>query len=415
MQSLQEFLQNFFQKKGQYVFFSLLIAKICAFLGALFLIRILPESEFGTMSIVASVFAVFAPFSGFGSPQILLRYGSISNEEEEKNALSKYLFFQGFGYQVLLGLLFLAVSFFYVNRYEDIFLIFGFFAVRLIGFYYLNHIQSHFRIFGQNAKFALVNNVVNISGLILLLLLSYFFGLKGYLFAIAITPFFALIWFKRTDFKRSTENFSFNNKDLWNYGIHASGTALLSDMLFSADILLLSFLMDESAVANYKVAILIPANITFLAVTFMQNDFPELAKNYLNKSFLTNYISNYYKIFLPISILVLVIGCLGRNEILHLFFSKKYSDNGFVFAILLLGFCLNMLLRNLYGNLLSAVGKMKLNTFVSLSTLIFLLIFAFIFVRIFGIMGMAISLTLSMFLSGLLLLFFFSLYLKILK
>src|SRR5690606_11117241 len=121
-------------------------------------------------------------------------------------------------------------------------------------------------------------------------------------------------------------------KELWSYGIHAAGAALLSDMLFSADILLLSFLMDESAVANYKVAILIPANITFLAVTFMQNDFPELAKNYLNRSFLMNYISNYYKIFVPVSVIILVVGYFERNEILHLFFSEKYSDNGFIFS-----------------------------------------------------------------------------------
>ena len=415
MKSLQAFLRNFLQKKGQYVFFSLLIAKICAFLGALFLIRILPENEFGTLSIVASVFAIFAPFSGFGSPQILLRYGSISNDSEEKKSLSKYLFFQGFGYQLLLGFLFLAGSIFYVNRYEDILIIFIFFTIRLIGVYFLSHIQSKFRIDGQNAKFALVNNVVNISGLILLLLLSYFFGLKGYLLAIAMTPFFALLWYKKSDFEKLNEAFSFNKKELWNYGVHASGTALLSDMLFSADILLLSFLMNESAVANYKVAILIPANITFLAVTFMQNDFPELAKNYQKRSFLLNYISNYYKIFIPVSVLVLMIGYLGRDEILHFFFSEKYSDKGFIFSILLLGFCLNMLLRNLYGNLLSAVGKVKLNTIVSLLTLLFLGIFSSFLVNIFGIMGMAISLTLSMFLSGLLLFFFFYLYLKKLK
>lgn len=415
MKSLQEFLRNFLQKKGQYVFFSLLIAKICAFLGSLFLIRILPETEFGTLSIVASIFAIFAPFSGFGSPQILLRYGSISKNTEEKKSLSKYLFMQGFGYQILLGIIFLAISIFYINQYEDILLIFLFFTIRLIGFYFLNHIQSQFRIFDQNAKFGLVNNVVNISGLVLLLLLSYFFGLKGYLFALAITPFFALFWFKKTDFRSAITKHHFSKKELWNYGIHASGTALLSDLLFSADILLLSFLMNESAVANYKVAILIPANITFLAVTFMQNDFPELAKNYLNKNFLTNYISNYYKIFLPISLIIFLIGFFWKSQILHLFFSEKYSDNGFVFAILLLGFCLNMLLRNLYGNLLSAVGKMKLNTAVSLLTLCFLVIFSFVFVEIYGVLGMAISLSLSMFLSGIMLCFFFSNYVKKLK
>ena len=415
MKSLQEFLRNFFNNKGQHVFLSLLIAKICAFLGSLFIIRILPESEFGMMSIVASVFAIFAPFSGFGSQQSLLRFGSLNNDITEKKSLAKYLFFKGFGYQVLLSVIFLLLSFFFLNKYDDIFLIFLFFTIRLIGFYFFNHIQSELRIFGNNREFARVNNVVNIFGVVLLLGLSYFFGLKGYLFAIAFTPFLSLIWFKKSNYISLTENFSFNKKEIWNYGIHASGTALLSDMLFSADVLLLSFLMNETAVANYKVAILLPANITFLALTFMQSDFPILAKNYQNRNFLINYISNYYKIFIPISLVIFTIGFLLKMEILHFFFSAKYSDNSLAFIILLGAFCMNMLLRNLYGNLLSAVGKMKVNTLVSLLTLILLLISSTVFVSRFGVEGMAISLSLSMFFSGFALMFSFYFHLKSLK
>lgn len=415
MKSLQEFLRNFFNNKGQHVFLSLLIAKICAFLGSLFIIRILPESEFGTMSIVASVFAIFAPFSGFGSQQSLLRFGSLNNEITEKKSLAKYLFLKGFGYQILLSVIFLLLSFFFLNKYDDIFYIFLFFTIRLIGFYFFNHIQSELRIFGNNREFARVNNVVNIFGVLLLLGLSYFFGLKGYLLAIAFTPFLSLIWFKKSNYIYITERFSFNKKEIWYYGLHASGTALLSDMLFSADVLLLSFLMNETAVANYKAAILIPANITFLALTFMQSDFPVLAKNYQNRSFLMNYISNYYKIFIPISLVIFTIGFLLKTEILHFFFSAKYSDNSLVFIVLLGGFCMNMLLRNLYGNLLSAVGKMKVNTLVSLLTLVLLLIFSMVFVSRFGIEGMAISLSLSMFFSGFALMFSFYFHLKNLK
>lgn len=415
MKNLRNFIGDFFNNKGQHVFLSLFIAKICAFLGSLFIIRILPENEFGTISIVASVFAIFIPFSGFGSQQSLLRFGSMSEDLAEKKTLSNYLLKQGFIYQLLLSSLFLLISLFYVNKYEDIFYIFLLFTIRLVGFYFLNHIQSEFRILGNNRGFARITNIVNISGVLLLLILSYYFGLKGYLVAIAITPFIAFFWFKKEYLFSVVENFSFTKKEIWNYGLHAAGTALLSDTLFSADVLLLSFLMNETAVANYKVAILIPANITFLALTFMQSDFPILAKNYRNKNFLTSYITNYYKIFISVAVGIFLMGFIFKTEILQVFFSERYADNSWVFTILLAGFALNMLLRNLYGNLLSAVGLMKMNTSISILTLIMLVIFSFVFVKKFGIEGMAFSLSLSMLIGGFLLLFSFYLYWKDLK
>jgi O-antigen/teichoic acid export membrane protein len=415
MKSLRIFIDDFFKNKGQHVFLSLLIAKICAFLGSLFIIRILPENQFGVISIVASVFAIFAPFSGFGSQQSLLRFGAVSSDLAEKKVLSKYLLKKGFYYQVLLSAVFLMLSFFYVTKYEDIFYIFLLFTIRLIGVYFLNHIQSEFRIFGNNKGFSQISNVVNISGVAFLLVLSYFFGLKGYLIAISFTPFIALLWFKKDHFQSIAEDFSFNKKEIWSYGLHASGTALLSDALFSTDVLLLSFLMNETSVANYKVAILIPANITFLAITFMQSDFPILAKNYQNRGFLTDYIKNYYKIFLPIALMIFAVGFLFKTEILHLFFSQKYADNSWAFVILLSGFCANMLLRNLYGNLLSAVGKMKINTFVSFITLLLLVLFSGFLVSKFGIEGMAASLSASMLIGGFMLQYSFYHYLKDLK
>ncbi|TXF76165.1 oligosaccharide flippase family protein [Chryseobacterium sp.] len=415
MKNLQEFLRSFIQNKGQHVFLSLLIAKLCAFLGSLFIIRLLPENEFGVVSIVASVFAIFAPFSGFGSQQSLLRFGSLAEESSGKKALSKYLLVTGFRYQMLLSIVFLAVSFFFIKKYEDILLMFLFFGVRLAGFFFLNHIQSDLRINGNNRGFARVSNFVNISGLILLLTLSYFCGLHGYLIAMAATPFLCFFWYRKDLFDYSNEIFSFKKKEIWNYGLHASATALLSDMLFSADVLFLSFLTNENAVANYKVAILIPANITFLALTFMQSDFPSLARNYKDKNFLKRYISNYYRIFIPLTIIIFAVGFLWREDILHLFFSAKYTDNSLIFALLLAGFCFNMLLRNLYGNMLSAVGKMKINTAVSAFTLFCLLLFSWFLVPEAGIRGMALSLTVSMLISGVLLLFAFLQYLKSLK
>ncbi|QOW11283.1 polysaccharide biosynthesis protein [Kaistella flava (ex Peng et al. 2021)] len=415
MKSLYIFVSDFFKNKGHHVFLSLLIAKICGFLGSLFIIRILPESEFGTISIVASVFFIFMSFNGFGSHQSLLRYGSIIQDDCEKKVLSKYLFRQGFVHQLLISAAFLLISVFYINKYQDVFFIFVLFTVRLVGYYFLNHIQAEFRVFGNNRAFAKVGNVVNIGGVLLLLLLSYFFGLIGYLLAIALTPFLCLLWYKKYHFVAIVDSINFTKKEIWSFGLHAAGTALLSDALFSADVLLLSFLMNETAVANYKVGLLIPINITFLASTFMQSDYTVLAKNSKSKLFLKNYIANYYKLFIPISCVIVVIGYLFKTEILSFFFSSKYAGNESIFMIFLATFSFNMLLRNLYGNLLSAVGMMKMNTAISLLNLIMLVSFAFIFVKKFGIEGMAISLSLSLTISGFLLLFSFYLYWKDLK
>lgn len=415
MKSLLIFISDFFKNKGHHVFFSLLIAKICGFIGSLFIIRLLPESEFGTISIVASVFFIFLAFNGLGSNQSLLRYGSINQSLTDKRALSTYLFRRGLFYQIFISSLFLLTSFFYVSKYEDILIIFLLFTVRLVGYYFLNHIQAELRISGNNKGFAMVSNVVNIVGVIALLILSYFFGIYGYLIAVAFTPFLALFWYKKEHLNTLPPKFIFTKKELWNFGMNAAGTALLSDALFSADVLMLSFLLNETAVASYKVGLLIPLNITFLAASFMQSDYPKLAKYSKDKIFLKNYLFNYYKLFIPIAILIFITGLFFKVEILDLFFSAKYAESQMIFIIFLGAFCANMLLRNLYGNLLSAVGMMKMNTIISVLTLILLVIFSFIFVSKYGVTGMAVSLSLSMFFGGIMLAFSFYLYWKDLK
>lgn len=411
MKSLQEFLQNFFKNKGQYVFFSLLIAKICGLISSIAVVRMLPQSDFGMMTIVASVFAVFATFSGFGSAQGFLRFGAIAEQTEEKEKLHQHFFLQGFLYQLILSVLFIFSSIFFVQKYGDVLLIFIFFTIRLIGFYFFNHIQSFFRVYHDNKNFARVNNVVNVFGLILIIILTYFFGLKGYLFAISVAPFLSLFWF----FKYKILNFQrikLQKKELWSYSFHAVFTAFLSDLLFSLDILLLGFLLNENAVADYKVAIILPSNLTFLAVSMLQADFPKIAKNAHNQLFVKDYISNYYKIFIPICLVILGVSFFFAKEILTLFFSSQYAHETQVFLILVITFLMNMLFRNLFGNLLSAVGEMKKNTIISIFSLIVLGISAFILVPKFQILGMGISVFLAMSFSGFLGMFFFWKYFK---
>ena len=410
MGGLKEFLSRFFSNKGHHVFFSFLIAKICGFLGSLVIIRLLPENEYGILSIVMSVCAIFLPFSGFGSNQILLRYGAISEKENKQN-LSSYLFFKGIFNEIILIVIFVGISLFYAPKYENIIIIFLFFGIRLMGFYLSNHIQTYYRISGKNDVFAKVSNAINIGGFILLLVLTYLFKFYGYLLAIALIPYLSLFWLKKEMFSAKRIVYD-NKKEIWRFGIFTAATSVISETLFSLDVMLLGFLMNENAVANYKVAILLPSNITVLAISFMQSDYPLLSKNYQNKNFLKSYIKNYYKIFIPICILILGFFYFFKDLLLKVFFGTNYSDNSNLMMILLLGFTFGMLSRNLFGNLLPAVGKIEVNTWVSILSLIILSVTAYFLVNTFGILGMGISLSLVLIWEGLAYLTFFGNYLK---
>lgn len=415
MKSLQIFLQNFLKNQGQYVLVSLLIVKICAFLSSLFIIKLLPTEDFGKMSIVTAIFAIFSSCTGLGSHQSLLRFGCISENLIDKERLSAYLLRQGFIYQLILTVIFLGSSLFYVNKYEDIIWIFIFFAVRFVGFYFFNYVQTELRINNKNREFAKLNNVISIFGLIITLTLTYFFELKGYLVSIAIIPFFSFFWYKNNNWTVKKIPNIFNSKDVWKYAFHTSGTTVLSDALFSIDILLLGFLLNENYVADYRVAILIPSNVTFLALAFMQSDFPVLAKNYKNKLFLKNYISGYYKFFIPVCLVIFFVCTFFCKDILKLFFNEKYAENSLLFVIFIFTFLMNILFRNLYGNLMSAVGRMSVNTKVSLFSLLLLITLSFILVPKYHLMGMAISVSVTLLFSGFFLAFFFYKYLKELK
>lgn len=411
MKSLKDFLKSFFNNNGHYVFLSFLIAKICGFVGSLMVIRLLPENEFGVLSIVLSVFTIFLPFTGFGSGQSLMRFGSISSDENEKQKISSYFFLKGIICEIILILMFLGVSIFYLNKYEDIFQIFIFCALRLGGYYFVNHIQAFYRITGKNQTFARINNVVNIGGLVLIFVFTYFFKFYGYLIAITITPYLSLFWLRKDIY--SFRNFSPKNyKEMWRYGVFTAATSLISETLFSLDILLLGFLINETAVANYRVAILIPSNITFLAISFLQSDFPILSKNYQNKRFLTSYVVNFHKIFLPICAGIFIFFFFFNEYILQFFFGKTYIENGNLLMILLIGFNVGMLTRNLYGNLLPAVGKIEINTWISIASLIVLYGVSYLLIPMYGVVGMGIAMTLTLLISGFAYMLFFLLYLR---
>ncbi len=412
MNELIRFIREFIQNKGLFVFSAIFVGKISVFLTHVIAGRLLSKDEYGLIVLVLSVFAVFSTLSGMGSNQGLLRFGVLQKNDEDKDKLSAFVLRQGFVNHIFVTICFLIVGYLYVIKYQGIGLVIAFFGIRMIGGYFENYIQSYYRIFKDNKTFSILNITVSVAGLLMVAVGTYFFGIIGYLAGIALMPWFSLLYFKKPKKTQNFKSMNLNLKEFWSYSIHASLTYFFSDLLFSMDFMLIGIMLDESSVAVYKAAVILPMNLAILPLIFMQTDYPKLAENYKNKNYLKFYIRNYYKIFIPLGILCLVVGYFIKNYIVQLIYGDQYAGNGWVFFIILAAIVGNMCMRNLYGNLSAAIGKAHWNSYASLIAIGIVIGVSVWLIPIYGIMGAAIGMTAAFLFTGLFTMTLFNLYLK---
>jgi len=390
------FLKDFYNRKGLLIFSSFLLEKIIGLINVIFIVHMISEDDYGLITIIASIFGVFITLNGFGTIQGLLRFGALEKTEEAKNKLAQTIFFLGLKKQIILIALFCFIACFYEIKYKMIWVVILFFAIRMLGTYFYSFIQCYYRIQNRNDKFSSISIIINLIGLCILLFLTFLYGKYGYLIALTITPWLSLFFYNNKIFSSFKSNIStINMKEFWNYSFNSSITYFFSEILFMIDVFIIGLLLNEADVANYKVAIILPMNLMFLPMIFMQTDLPKIISKSTDKKYLNYYISNYYKLFIPLSLSILILGFFIKDFILKFIFGSNYANNGWIFFIILTAICFNMCFRNLYGNLLSAVGLAKKNSIISISSILLMLVLGLLLIPKYEILGAAISLAIT--------------------
>ncbi len=401
MKDLITFINQFFSNKGFFVFLSLLVSKLTQFITVVFVIKLISEDDFGRITLIASVLSFFTPINGFGSAQGLMKFGTSLENAEDKNNLSRYMFWKGFRNQILVTLIFILFCSVYGIKYQDLSIIILFFSIRLVGFFFLGHLQVDYRMHNDNFSLSMMTMMVNCIGLIIAFVMTYYYGAIGYLISMAISPFLSCIYLKNKHWNGIRQiHKSINGKFLWSFSLLESLAYLASEILFSIDIILIALFLAEKDIALYKVAIILPMNLIFLPNIFLHTDFSKIVSNHLNKSYLKFYLLNYLKLFIPGGIVMLILGYIFKDQILGFVFKAEYANGGWAFFIALCGVVSAMWMKVLFTYMLSAVGKAVWNVYVSISALIVLVVLAFIFIPNYGIEGAAFSMAMALFLSG---------------
>ncbi|MGV0978960.1 polysaccharide biosynthesis protein [uncultured Empedobacter sp.] len=413
MKDLIKFIQSFLQNNGFYVFLSFVVEKLVMLINTIFIVKMIPQDEFGRITLIASIIGFVAPWNGLGSLQVLMKFGAGEENEQTRKDLSRKLFRNGVINQLILCSIFIVIANFYAIKFDHLLWIILLFSVRLFGMFFQSHLTIDYRINGFNKKFASLNMLINCLGLIFTFFLTINFGAIGYMISLAITPFISLFFYSKTILQQSINGLSeMNWKMMWKYGRMESLAYFASELLFSIDIAMIAIFMTDKDIALYKVAILLPMNLLFIPTILFQTDFPRIIKNSQNKNFLKFYIKNYYKLFIPIGISILLGSYFLRDFIIELFFNKSYLAGDIVFFIATIAVVLAMLFRVLFLNLFSAVGLFTYSVRVSIVSIITLIIADSILIPFYQLNGAAFGFLIMYIVSGLYATFIFRNYLK---
>ncbi len=404
IKDLKIFFTEFFNRSGLHILVSTILARILSFFASWIALQFIPNFELGLVIYAINIISLIIPISGFGASQGLLRYGALLESDAEKDQLFVYVLKKGSIFSVLLIVLIILFSSFLTNNLSETkpYLIAVSFTIFTL--FLMDNLKVQFRILHKNKLFAKTEIVYNILLVLMVFLGSYFFKENGYVLAIILTPLLTFFIFLPKLRLKVTSLQKFQNPDFafWKYSFFTSLANVATQLLIVLDIVLIgSILKNPEMVTIYKYVSLIPFSILFLPRVILTTDFVALTKNYTNKAYIHNYIKNYFYLFFFISISVIVFTFIFSEFILG-FFGEEFKEYTLTFRVLIIGISAILMLRGLFGNLLSVIGKAFINYWISVIAIIINLISNYILIPKYGILGATITSAIIMWITSIL-------------
>tara|TARA_R110001592_G_scaffold13718_7_gene62687 strand:- start:10492 stop:11757 length:1266 start_codon:yes stop_codon:yes gene_type:complete len=399
---LKSYIQNFISRAGNYILSASIISRILSFIASWIALQLIPNKELGIVLFAYNIILFIIPIGGFGLHQSLLRYGAILKTDEEKNSLFRYTFFKGIWVSFILIFILLLASYFINFKFKNTNYYLAFLSITIIPTYLFELIKIQFRLKHKNKLFAFTEIIFTTFLTLSVLVLSYYFKEKGYAIALILTPTLSVLFFIqkfKSDllFKKKP---TIINPKFWKYGIFASLSNVVTQLLFVIDILLIGFLLnDAEMVTNYKYISLIPLSLLFLPRAFINADFVAFTENIYNKKYIVKYIKSYMLLFTILSVGFTLFFWLFADIILNLF-DENFVQYKNSFLILIVGVSGILIFRGIFGNLLSSIGKAHINFYITSVALLLNVFSNYYLIPTYGIKGAAITSASLMWITG---------------
>jgi O-antigen/teichoic acid export membrane protein len=416
LKDIKIFISNFLSRSGSYVFVTTIVYRLLSFFASWIALQLIPNKELGVVIYAFQIIVFIIPIGSLGLNQGLLRYGSQLKSNVEKNALFSYVFKKGLLVSLILTAIIIAITFLSNFKLKETSFYLILLSTVIITSFIFEIIKIQFRLQKNNKLFSFAELTYTILLVFFVFALSAAFKELGYAISLIITPLItSLIFIPKLKIAwKNQVKLSFIDFTFFRYGFFASLSNVTTQLLISIDIVLIGFILkDMTMVTAFKYVSLIPYSLLFLSNVIITTDFVNFTEKINNATYIKNYIKNYIKLFSIIStFLIITIYLFG--EVILGFFQKSYTAYFSSLMVLMVGISGILILRGLFGNLLSSIGKAHINFVITTLALGLNIVLNFYFIPKYGILGAAFTSAIIMWFTGILsLLFFFYFYKKL--
>lgn len=398
-QRIIDLVKSVIKKGAHYVIIGSFVIKFVSFFGSVFLVRLLSKVDYGILSYYENIYGYFLLAAGFGLATGMIRYIVLAQTDSDKKKLYFYSLRRGEVYNFLLIVVFSFVCIFFPHplEFSSSFLV-GIILVMIIPFQYiltlnLSTLRGLFDYKGYAILSVLASAILvfarvigaalnGLYGTVLLRLLAEIACAVG-----GITYVY-LRYFKRINTKKNSNLI----RPLNIYSLQIMFTDGLWAIFMLNDVFMLSqFSGNAAMIADYKIAYVIPANLSlissaigiFVAPFFTKKDndgdFDWVWRNLLKLEVVT----------LGMMIAAVVFCIILERPLISVLFGSQYLSCIPIYRVLLVSSLFNNGVRYTIANVYSSIGKQKKNLIIAAVGVLSQIIINLVMIPRYGSIGVA--------------------------
>lgn len=401
-------IKTLFRTGFFHIFGSSVINKIIAFMSSVVLVRILTKAEYGVFTYAWNIYSIILIFNGMGIESGVLQVSSEhSGDTEFGDRASNYGIRYGVKFDLILVAIILLIGLFAPLKIEASREILCMLCLLPMSQILFQMTTTYLRAQKRNQEFARLTVLNTALIFVVSAGCAFIFREKGLVFGYyaAYLSSFAvgfLIYHVRI-FNNSESLEDRERKGLLKIAAISMVNSGLSQLMYLLDVFVLGIVdLQETLLASYKVATMIPSALAFIPLALITYLYPYFAEQRGDGNWC---LKRYKQILLGLGGLNLVISGIlfaGAPLIIRLLFGEQYLDAVPVFRILSVNYFFSGTFRILSGNLLVTQRKLKFNLFVAIVSSLTNVVADYFFIQWWGSIGAALATVLVVFVSSVL-------------
>jgi len=406
MEKITSKVKALFKTGFFHIFGSSVINKIIGFMSSVVLIRILSKAEYGTFTYAWNIYSIVLLFNGMGIESGVLQLSSEhSGDTDYANRASNFGTRFGLKFNLILVAVLLGIGLFAPLKIEGgSVLLCALCALPLFQMLF-NMTSTFLRSQKRNQEFAKLQVINTILVFVVSAGCAFLFREMGMVighYAAYITAYLVgLLAFDVHLISKDRTGLETDEKPLLIIAAITMVNNGLSQLMYLLDVFVLGIVdPQETILASYKVATMIPAALTFIPSALITYLYPYFAEHKDDGKWCLN---RYKQILVALGCFNLAISAIlyiAAPLVIKIMYGAQYLDAVPVFRILAVNYFFSGTFRILSGNLLVTQRKLKFNLLVAIVSSTTNVICDYFFIQWWGSIGAALATVMVVFVSS---------------